>query len=484
MRATAIAVQTGSMQRKLRSSIGVLLVAVLIAALAPLSPAQAETPMPWNQPGSAWQGTIETKINHTYNYPQSSTTHFSDEVASYTELEALSTTADGSYGARVVGSGWQESHGPCYYTKTVMKTSRQEWTLDQQGPNPVSGNQDKIGLQTDDEGRTFFAPWYLTHIPQTQTNYCTGDGQPTTTSSSASNGSSKLGFMDGQSGYATDPLPDNDPDPLHLVGTRTWTLADPPINLHDAMSEYSFTVTYDLRLIDNRNCRPVNTSFIAHLGDADVSPHDMLRYTWGELEFCYGPEGIEVVSNGTQTGELLDTGALTTALDTLGQKFKYADSDPVILKPLSDGSTEAYVKGKFKFCTQIPLAGSAISKGIKKVGDIVPNWMRRKLLDWGAKRVFDSGLIPDWVKDKIIKKGINAVLNSLDNLSAAERTAFGHLVDKVLEQVSGNLVKLVLGDGKCFNVWEPEIVARLYPNGTFETFAQGPSGPFKVRKDF
>ena len=55
--------------------------------------------------------------------------------------------------------------------------------------------------------------------------------------------------------HSDNPLPDSDPDPLHLVGQRTWTIGDWPaapldeFSIHEGWEEYSFTVTYDLRLV-------------------------------------------------------------------------------------------------------------------------------------------------------------------------------------------------------------------------------------------
>ena len=226
------------------------LVSSLFVLGGPVEKAKADHHMPWDQPGSAWQGTIETQIRHTSSGCYYECPITDDEQATYTELRPLDTSANGNYDAHVIASGWREVTDNCYWTGKVEKVQRLDWNLDQEGPNPVSGVEQKIGLVTNDEGQTFFAPWYLTHIPFKATNYCTEDGQPTEEFIPEYNGTSFLGFTDGWSDYASQPLPDIDPDPLRLVGSKTWTLGDPPTPaLADCCTEYSFTVTYDLELV-------------------------------------------------------------------------------------------------------------------------------------------------------------------------------------------------------------------------------------------
>jgi hypothetical protein len=58
--------------------------------------------------------------------------------------------------------------------------------------------------------------------------------------------SPKFGFQMGMSSRTDDPLVDEDPDGAHLVGTTTWTLADPPYELVQPVLDYNVTATYDL----------------------------------------------------------------------------------------------------------------------------------------------------------------------------------------------------------------------------------------------
>ena len=243
---------------------------------------------------------------------------------------------------------------------------------------------------------------------------------------------------------------------------------------------------------DYGDCRYVNTSFVAKWADQEtrdtvVSPDqlpDDLRYSWDDLRYCYDGTNVRILSTGTQRGEIADSGDLTAVLDLLGMKFKFAGSDQVSVERLSDNSLEARVQGTFKFCAHIPLVGAVIGKGTKLVLKVVPERMQRRLLEWGPKKIFSSSLIPEWVKDKIIRRGIDAVLDSFGALNDIDRKAVMDLFKSLVDKVGGNTVAL-LTDGVCrLRPWEPEIIVRVFADGTYDTFDQGSASNFWIIKDY
>lgn len=242
---------------------------------------------------------------------------------------------------------------------------------------------------------------------------------------------------------------------------------------------------------DFMNCHYMNTSFIAGWqGDFDIEqpagadPLHWMRYSWSDMRYCVDSAGVRLATTGSQEGTVNLPDDIAYFFQLLDFKVKYAGSNSVSVERLTNESLEAKVKGRFKFCSGIPVLGTIVGKGIKAVLKIVPDRFEKKLLEWGPRRIFESSLIPNWIKNEIVQRGFKAVLNSFDALSPTDHKAIMTLFKWLGEKVGGNFAQLVLGDLLCFTVWRPEIVATITADGASDTFAQGPTGPFEVMKDF
>jgi len=242
---------------------------------------------------------------------------------------------------------------------------------------------------------------------------------------------------------------------------------------------------------DFADCQFMNTSFIAGWeGDFAIEqpvgadPLHWMRYSWNDVRYCVDAAGVRLATTGSQEGAMVLPLDVAYFFELLDFKMKYAGSDPATVERLADDSLEAKVKGRFKFCSGIPLFGSIVRKGIKAVLKIVPDRFEKKLLEWGPRRIFKSALIPTWIKNEIVERGFKAVLRSFDALSDTDYKAIMRLFKWIGEKVGGNLAQLVLGDLLCKTVWRPEIYVRFMPDGAYDSNIQGPTGPFEVMKHF
>lgn len=406
---------------KSRAALSLVLVLLLVAAPAPLSPAKATNHMPWDQPGSAWQGTITTDTSWVAEdeYSRQEVSH----SATYTDLKPLLSSADGDYDAHLVAGGSEDVYGACDGKEGNRNhLFHYQWQLDTEGPNIISGTSGKLGLITNNEGQMFFAPWYQSHIPFQSTGYCTGDGVPVEESYPAYNGISKLGFVDGNNpGYSSNPLPDVDPDPLHLVGSKTWTVADPPVAgmFGENMGEYTFTVTYDLHLVIS--CPPptqgdadgdrLPDGYETQVVGSDPSQCDTDQDTyWDALEVASGSSPInaletpDTLSSGVPPKNLVGQGDsgitcgrtkfrwVSPALKSLGVS---AGQNGCILL-ISNNATNAVVDYALEHAPNITSALAAMMGPylVEIYGEEAVDWVKEESLDtvgvWALKREVKS----------------------------------------------------------------------------------------------
>lgn len=201
--------------------------------------ARAENHMPWDQPGSAWQGTISYSFSAT-DGPSEQTGQkiVSEGNATYSDLVPLDGTADGNYSGAVTASSSSENWTYCgeAYSNWENVTSDVTVAAGEEACDGCGENPSRLSLLTDDYGTTTF---YLgaAHLPftSTVTGPCSGGGS--TWEWYASNG-----FPYGGPAYgAPIVLSDTDPDPFHLVGSSTQPAPE-------GYAEYSLTLTYDLWL--------------------------------------------------------------------------------------------------------------------------------------------------------------------------------------------------------------------------------------------
>jgi hypothetical protein len=191
--------------------------------------------------GKVWQGTIETDRTSYYTGGGSGFIDSTDS-STYELLDSVvSEDGSGDYAASVSGSGTQTSHGYCPVTDTVKLVQIISW-----GFTDVELEASVYLAYDEVLAEWVFWPVYLS-LPGTYENHCTESGTPESTEGPAS----PLGFRSTSgNNYEPTPLNDTDPDPSRLVGTTTWTLANPPTSHMNDFDEYSYTATYDLTLVD------------------------------------------------------------------------------------------------------------------------------------------------------------------------------------------------------------------------------------------
>lgn len=238
MRARRDILKTSFVRRFPRRLLAVALILLLVVTLAPLSAATAGPDKPWLEEGTTWTGTIETTLYESSKNPSNGEVRTRSFTAKYTDLRSLGATANAHYTGRVQAVGRQTGAAWSCGSSYEYSFSFDEDAAAFDPPRSL------VSLETDaywipeDDRRTWFVP-SLYSVPYTYTS-C---GQ-------VSEGRfSELGFQTGWSSW--NPLPDEDPEPLHLKGTRTWTVEDPPrgMSFDPAYEpEYTFTATYDLWL--------------------------------------------------------------------------------------------------------------------------------------------------------------------------------------------------------------------------------------------
>lgn len=247
-----VQVQTGATRARPKSRVvlSLVLVLLLVAALAPLSPARATDHMPWDQPGSQWQGTVGYSYRASYFIEQHPQRLVDTGSATYTDLlpvdavsGPLNATADGNYASAITTSGGTENWSHC---GTFQAWEKYRFSasapLGQSVCEGCGEYPSRFSLLTDDSGKTTF---YLggAYIPFNgmYTGECGATGP---FAGIGPNGFPISGPQGAQNGLL---LTDQDPDPLHLVGQTVEPF--PGDTADTVVEDYEFTVTYDLRLV-------------------------------------------------------------------------------------------------------------------------------------------------------------------------------------------------------------------------------------------
>ena len=235
----------------------ILIVWMLVAALTPAAPAKADHHKPWDQAGSAWQGTISYSYSASYFIEQHPQRLIDTGGATYTDLlpvdavsDPLNATADGNYASAIDTGGGTENWTHCEtFGKWEETTFFDSVVLGEEQCDGCGEYPSRFSLLTDDQAVTTF---YLggAYIPFTG-NYSGECGPKGSWESIGSNGFPISGPL-AQLGFA---LKDTDPDPLHLVGQTTQ--AQPASTPDTEVEEYEFKVIYDLWLEDTPvDCEP------------------------------------------------------------------------------------------------------------------------------------------------------------------------------------------------------------------------------------
>lgn len=341
-------------------AVALSLISLLVAALTPLSAAQATNHKPWDQPGSAWSGTVEITNSYDRNWRSGDNTIYGiehrDEHGRITDLRVLGGTADSSYGGHVVGSGHYAWDGDCNGSGGTQAWSRTDvdWTVDEISTESQY-REEVFRIETDDSGTSRFgARWQVPTVDRTTDCYGKYSERPHYLT---------YVFNMGEHDHPFPILNDDDPDPLHLVGSTTWTLSNEPYPLNDYRDDYTdfrYTVTYDLRLVysDPPECDVTKTK------SKEWKAKTPIRWLpdrhWGNFKvtakWCYDEETgygelLSLRSKGTVDDGPL--GLFARAAGIFGFETKWSDSecDP----RCSDGLAEEHVSvatvtRKMTFC--------------------------------------------------------------------------------------------------------------------------------------
>lgn len=540
----ADAVRKRSLQQKVRRTVSLTVVSLLVAALAPLPAARAThgggpEPAP-SAPNCEWYGSIEWQHNVRVDRTNGSWQENTDKAAGWSG-PSQDTTCRGSvhYTHRMDSQGW--SDGACFFARmdgTVPATYEAYWnssggfTAGFGGDEPLVYEEGwgtcsevtRTEMKSVGAGATCAVPGAETPEaqaalqavvvtcsrtdPQSDESQTVTDKETWTIRMRRTQCDSTVD-SDGDDladctefALQTDPSnPDTDGDGL-TDGAEVLTHGTDPLNVDTDSGgvgdgdEISVGTDPLDSSDDTMECQFISTSFVAKQnspadpGDPDHFV-DWLRYNWNDMRVCWPATGPIMLSTGTRNGSVVmnanvDAAFATFFKDVIGMKLRYDKSGPVtVTRDDYDGTLLAKVEGKFDLCQQIPVLGPLIRIGIKKVLPLVPERIRKRLLEWGTKQIFNSPLIPNWVKDKIILRGFRAVVNSFDSLSDGDSAAVTSLFKWLADKVSAKLEQLVLGDGICRAVWRPEIHAAILPEvGNYAINNFEDEFPWIVEKDY
>jgi len=214
-----------------------------------------------------------------------------------------------------------------------------------------------LRLRTDDSGLSYFTPATVQYFDGTWTSTCTEDGEPSVTPQSVSGTYINFGLQFFQEDSQS-PLVDTDPDPLHLVGQRTWTVGDWPIAPDSPPDEYSFTATYDLRL-RNECASPVYSSYDAFRASLDGSDEPRLHFDVA-TDWCLRDDNSVSVQSVTPRGVTLQSPWEFAIEAGVRELFSFHDvwKDPTYT--VSEGEGVVTSSGNWKHCFGIPLISGKI----------------------------------------------------------------------------------------------------------------------------
>lgn len=468
---------------KFRLPVSGLALAVLLGGLAlPSGAAQARAQVIAPGPeavGATWTGSMSVSRSFTSVSPGRRDQHVGR--ATFTDLRSLEPNANGNYTATVRGSGedrqWDDCNGAEHLSASIP------WSADRDYASHLSFPE-VIDLRTDASGHTYFTAQSLA-VESDATSYnCQGESQATHLPLYG-----VLGFESGRSQEATLPLPDDDPDPAHLVGSRTWTLADPPYALVEGgITDYTYSITYDLRLDYRCDSGARPRSYNAQY-DGVLASRAMLYYSLDDIVFCQSGGGIKVLSAGSPTGTLTLPPSLAGALTFVGGEFKVGRLGTPTSSTYANGAAVVRTTGSFTYCNQVPFG--AAQKGLVKVIKKLPAPVRRllkPLLRRGAKFLLTRVKTTNLLKTEQKKDLIVAVLRKLidiSRLSERDKDVLGALLLKVVAKQKKDVeewIQSLFWDGICIkNVWRPTITVTIAADGTVTSTGQGPDGVFSTR---
>ncbi len=212
--------------------------------------------------GKMWTGTITVTNKYTYTNPSTNDPIvITTAEGHYTLLPAsvLAANGAGSYTARVSGSGGYTVDTWCPQTITKPRTPLRSVVTTWSIPGVTRVNAINLGydgptgswkyrpglifgyLNAPGDSGEFFHNETKTSCPSTLLPPQKRTYQDST-----------LGWSSGTT-LAAEPLKDDDAAPEHLAGTTTWGLGSGPareVHSNVGVTEYTYTVTYDLWLID------------------------------------------------------------------------------------------------------------------------------------------------------------------------------------------------------------------------------------------
>lgn len=436
--------------RLLRRSLSLCVAALLIAALAPLSPANADNHMPWDEPGSAWQGTIET-VSHRKSDTSNPEQGYSEYQprASYTELVPMNSTADGGYAAQIQTSGTHDQVGYCPITGTARGAT---WTNTWNGAATSDPAIPAIILETDDQGRTFFTPWYGVQMPlgDVTANCGQNEGQQDP-------GSTMLTFVlaPGDPLHSDNPLPDSDPDPLHLVGERSWTIGDWPAPPEIDWEVYTFTVTYDLRLVTD-DCETNYTASDWRRARPEDTPDapDLVEF-YLVTEWCVTQNGRILVTDTESKGETLLSPWETLLASSFEVLWNVKDdwTEPVVKIDDLGEFTTVTATSKWRECYGIPLPRPLRPKMLHRLADLFKKVAFRA----------DSPRVRDRAHDivRILRKAANKLDDGLRWIANRVIRGLFYLVSKLPERLSirlANQLVFASWDWQDSGAWAKEYI--------------------------
>lgn len=490
MRAQADAMKTRRVQSRLRRAESFALAALLIAALAPISPAKADNHMPWDQPGSAWSGSIQTSIHRKVVFGDM--TYLLDASATYSQITPLGSTADGGYSAHVQTSGTDRTDGKCgsppdtgTYWQSINLTA-----------NVAAADYPALTLLTDDAGKTLFTPRFLA-MPEGAYSWSSScDGTSGTGMTQIDSGVLTFGLRYADRIDAESPLPDTDPDPLRLVGQRTWTIGDWPHEPDFEPEEYTFTVTYDLRLLTEECASAVFSSYDAFRARLEGYDEPRLHFSVA-TDWCLRDDNSVSVQNVSPVNATLES-PLEFAIEAgVRELFTLHDLWKKPTHTVSDDGGVVTSSGNWKHCFGIPLIGGKIkwvkrtpkafryaadllrrvdgkfedvagtlAKAMDKAADAL-EWAIKKgtrAAKWAARQAIEVfGDLVYALGYKVQLKVFLLTVGTVADYSSSAPWAKNYIKDLVDETVSGLIPKPdILGrflsdELVCYSGWKPQI---------------------------
>jgi hypothetical protein len=191
--------------------------------------------------GGPWTGTVTT--DYRFESAVGDQNHLTTGGITYSDLVPLPEGQSEGYSAVTAGDGEMRN---THYCSITAAQSTQVITWAAAGRDPNNNGETRASLIISDvidgtgAAGTTITPSRLALVadvnepcgnqPQTDLNVLVG------------------GFESADNGRPGSPVPDDDPDSGHLVGTVTYTLASPPYPLSfPPDGQWRYTITYDLR---------------------------------------------------------------------------------------------------------------------------------------------------------------------------------------------------------------------------------------------